>query len=76
MYAVRMTNELVRLNVNLNQPTADALKVIAVRDGITFTEAIRRAISLLSFVESEVDAGRVVQTQNSDGTRRRELVLM
>jgi hypothetical protein len=64
------------MHVNLNQPTAAALKASAERSDITVTEAIRRAVALLAFVESEVDAGRIIQTMEADGSKRRELVLM
>ena len=42
---------LVRLNVNLNKETAAALKDIAEKQGISLTEAVRRAVALLKFIE-------------------------
>lgn len=67
--------KLVRLNVNLNQETADALKKIASESRISYTEAVRRAISVYKFVDDEIDSGHKVQTVDSKGSVR-ELVLM
>lgn len=67
---------LVRLNVNLNKETAAALKEIAERENISLTEAVRRAIAILKFVEEERDHGRKIQTMDRDGKDKRELILM
>jgi hypothetical protein len=69
-------DQLVRLNVNLNTETADALKEIADHRGISFTEAVRRAISVYKFIDEETQEGRRIQTVNSDRSEVRELVLM
>lgn len=70
------TDSLVRLNVNLNQETADALKAVAAKENISLTEAVRRAIALLKFIEEEQDRGRKIQTMDREGRDKRELVLM
>lgn len=67
---------LVRLNVNLNKETAAALKELAEKQGISLTEAVRRAIALLKFIDDEQAEGRKIQTMDSDGKNKRELVLM
>jgi hypothetical protein len=67
---------LVRLNVNLNKETAAALKEIAAKENISLTEAVRRAIAILKFVEEEQDRGRKIQTMDRDGKDKRELILM
>jgi hypothetical protein len=67
---------LVRLNVNLNKETAAALKDITDKQGISLTEAVRRAIALLKFIEDERTAGRKIQIMDSNGKNKRELVLM
>ncbi len=67
---------LVRLNVNLNKETAAALKELADKQGISLTEAVRRSIALLKFIEDEQADGRKIQTMDSDGKNKRELVLM
>ena len=67
---------LTRLNVNLNQETAAALKAIAARENISLTEAVRRAIAIFKFVEDEQAEGRKIQTMEADESNKRELVLM
>jgi hypothetical protein len=70
------TDQLVRLNVNLNAETAEALKEIADHRGISFTEAVRRAISVYKFIDDETQEGRHIQTVSADRNEVRELVLM
>lgn len=67
---------LVRLNVNLNQETAAALKELAESQNISLTEAVRRAIAISKFVEDEQSRGRKIQTMTPQGKDKRELVLM
>ena len=67
---------LVRLNVNLNQETADALKQLADSQGVSLTEAVRRAIAISKFVADEQSKGRKIQTMNNQGKDKKELVLM
>lgn len=69
-------SELTRLSVNLNRETAEALKDIADREGISLTEAIRRAIALLKFITDEQAQGRKVQTMDANDRDKRELILM
>lgn len=64
-----------RLNVNLNEETAAALKEIARKRDISITEAIRRAIALLKFIEDETAAGHRIQVTDGHG-KVREIVLM
>lgn len=71
-----MSIELVRLNVNLNQETAVALRELAALNGITYTEAIRRSIAVYKFLTDEVQAGRKIHTMDQDGRKTREMVLM
>lgn len=44
----------VRLSVNINEETEQALKELAARRDTTVTEIIRRAVSVYKFVEDEV----------------------
>ncbi|ADX75271.1 Ribbon-helix-helix protein, copG family (plasmid) [Pseudarthrobacter phenanthrenivorans Sphe3] len=67
---------LVRLNINLTKESAAALKKLAEEQGISVTEAVRRAIAVLNFVQEERKEGRKIQTMEPDGKDRRELVLM
>lgn len=68
--------QLVRLNVNMNEQTAKDLKELADRDGLSFTETIRRAVAIYKYIRDEVKKGRVVVTMDPDGRNRREIVLM
>ncbi|MFP5315617.1 MAG: ribbon-helix-helix protein, CopG family [Actinomycetes bacterium] len=67
---------LVRLNVNLNQETAAALKELAAKENISYTEAVRRAIAVFKFIEDEQAEGRKIQTMDANDRNKRELVLM
>lgn len=65
----------IRLGVNMNPETAAALRKIADLNGVTVTEAVRRAIAVAVFVEGETRSGCKVFLEDADGARR-ELVLM
>jgi len=54
--AVR-TDQVVRLSVNLTPQVADEIKGYADRKGISITEAVRRAISVLAFVDGAQSRG-------------------
>lgn len=45
------SDQLVRLSVNLSPLVADTLKGYAGRKGVSVTEAVRRAISILKYVD-------------------------
>lgn len=51
------TDPLVRLSVNLSPEVADELKQYASRKGVSITEAVRRAITVLTFVENAQSRG-------------------
>lgn len=67
--------DIVRLEINLNVETADALKQLAVSQGVPLTEVVRRAISLYKFLEEERAQGRRIQTANPASGEVRELIL-
>ena len=48
---------LVRLSVNLSPVVAETLKEYATRKGISITEAIRRAISIMSYIDEAQERG-------------------
>lgn len=48
-----------RLSVNINDECADALRRVKAARGITTTEAIRRAISALDYLERARDTARL-----------------
>lgn len=68
-------NGLTKLSVNINQETAAALREIAANNGITITEAIRRAVSIADFVYKEKAKGRRIQTMSKRGYKVREIEL-
>ncbi|MFG1921236.1 CopG family transcriptional regulator [Cryptosporangium sp. NPDC048952] len=67
-----------RLSVNLGEEPAAALREIMTRQDISATEAVRRAISLLKFVEDEQRAGNRLAIIEAAGRRRwlRRLLLL
>ncbi len=65
--------KVVRLSVNLNPETADTLKRLQARQGLTITEVVRRAISVYAYVSDAKDNDEQVQLVGNG--RVRELVL-
>lgn len=65
-----------RLNINMNEQTASALRDLAQRHQVSITEAVRRAISIYKFFSEELAAGRKIQTMREDGSEKRDVVLM
>src|SRR5438132_12815485 len=63
-----------RLSVNLNPEAAAALKAYTEKRHVSYTEAIRRAIAILRFLDEEVSAGREVQV--TDGETIEKIVLV
>jgi len=70
------TAQSVRLNVNLNTATAETLKKLSEELGVSFTEVVRRSISLYEFLDSERRSGHRVQISDPIANETRELVLM
>ncbi len=66
--------QLIRLSVNMNQETAEALTTIKDDKKVTLTEAVRRCISITTYIYDEIKAGRQIISQNPDGSDRRELI--
>ena len=68
----------VRLSVNLAADAASVLKRWAAQKDISITEAIRRAIAVWNFVESERAKGnRLAVIEHAGGQERvREIVLV
>jgi hypothetical protein len=75
--AVKLADErprYVKLNVNLGQPVAQALKTLADRHGVTVTEEVRRTISVAKYLDDRLSEGGRVLVESKDG-QVRELVL-
>lgn len=70
------TQQLVRLSVNMNPETAEALKEFAANRHLSYTEAVRRAIAIAKYLDDEVSEGRKVQTVDPDRSDIRELILI
>lgn len=70
------TGSYARLSVNINDETAAALRTLADRDGVTITELIRRAVSVLAFVEGEIDKGNEIRVVDKRRGTVSELVLL
>lgn len=54
---------VVRLSVNLTPEVADELKDYASRKGVSVTEAVRRAITVLTFVDNAQSRGASVHLE-------------
>jgi Ribbon-helix-helix protein, copG family len=67
-------DRLVRLSVNLGPQVADSLKEYAARKGVSITEAVRRAIAALAFIDNAQARGASVQVEE-DGVRK-EIVFL
>lgn len=67
--------EYTRLNVNLNDETAAALKTYAEKWQVSITESVRRAVAILNFVDTETSAGSKVRITRPDG-QQSQLELM
>jgi hypothetical protein len=64
----------VRLSVNLSPEVADDLKGYASRKGISVTEAVRRAITVLTFVEEAQARGASLHLEEN-GALKEVLIL-
>ena len=58
-----LPDPLVRLSVNLTPEVADELKDYAARKGVSITEAVRRAITVLRFVDDAQSRGASVHLE-------------
>jgi predicted DNA-binding helix-hairpin-helix protein len=65
----------VRLNININEDTRDALKDLAERRQITVTEVVRRCVSVYKFIEDEAVDGNRKLAIEVDGKWRELQVL-
>ena len=71
--AVR-TDQAVRLSVNLAPELADELKEYADRKGVSITEAVRRAISVLAFVDDAQSRGASLNVE--EGGSLKEILFL
>lgn len=66
---------MTRLSINIGPETETQLKSIADEKGITYTEAVRRAIEVMRFLEDEKAKGRTILTCNRKHKQVRELII-
>jgi hypothetical protein len=66
---------LVRLSVNLGPEVADQLKEYAGRKGVSVTEAVRRAIAVLAFVDGAQARGASLNLKEG-GSLKEVLILV
>jgi hypothetical protein len=64
--------DVVRLSVNVSPVVADTIKGIARRNGISVTEAVRRAISVLAYIDAAQSRGASLNIQE-DGVLKEVL---
>jgi hypothetical protein len=69
-----LSDPLVRLSVNMNPDVAGDLKQYASRKGISITEAVRRAITVLTFVDNAQSRGASLHLEEG-GTLKEILFL-
>jgi hypothetical protein len=58
----------VRMTVKLSPQAAEALKTISDERGITLTEALRRGISIHSYIHEAVKRGAIIMAKEPDGS--------
>ena len=60
-----------RLSLNLSPVVMNTVKTIAEEEGITLTEAMRRAISMLNYIhQNKKDGNRILVEEGSTGKVR------
>lgn len=65
-----------RLNVNLNDDTARALRDLAAEQGTTVTEIVRRAVSVYKFFDDARDEGKSIQLVDRSTQRTTDVQLV
>lgn len=60
-------NELKRMTIALPQETAKMLELLSELQGVTQSEALRRAISTEAFIQREIKSGSRILVQAPDG---------
>jgi len=65
----------VRLSVNLSVESAETLRALIRRKGLTITEGIRRSIAVWKFVEDETSKGNQIAVIEHDGSIRKVVLL-
>jgi hypothetical protein len=67
-------DQMTRLTVNLSPEVAQALKNYTEKYGVSYTEAVRRALGVLAFVDESKTRGASVYVK--EGRKTTEVVFM
>ncbi|WP_225850257.1 ribbon-helix-helix protein, CopG family [Streptomyces sp. HPF1205] len=67
------TQQVSRLSVNINQDTAEKIRVYRKRRGVSITETIRRAVAILALLDEETAKDSEVLIKSKDGKNIRQL---
>lgn len=70
-----MSSNMTRLSVNMNAETTEQLRRYAADKQLSYTEAVRRAIAIATFLQAEIEAGRRIHCVDESRNRVRELVI-
>lgn len=65
-----------RLNVNINDETAAALKDLAQRQGMSVTEVVRRAAGVYKFLNDELGDGHTLQLVDNKTKERTTIAIL
>lgn len=68
--------KFTRLSVNMNAETTEQLRRLAYDKDLSYTEVVRRAISIMTFLQNETDADRIIQVVDKERNEVRELVIV
>lgn len=67
------SDEYTRLSVNMNAETVRQLQEMVASKGISYTEAVRRAIAITAYVQGEIAKGRTILSVEGKDAWRLEL---
>jgi hypothetical protein len=69
------SDQITRLNLNINSESAEALRSLTTKKGITYTEAVRRAILMWKFFEDEKENDVRIELVGKNGVRKEAVLL-
>jgi hypothetical protein len=67
-------NKKVKLTVNLSGPIYDTLQELADQQGVTVTEALRKAIGTEKFLREQTSSGGKILIQDQDKSLKQVLL--
>jgi hypothetical protein len=66
---------VVRFSLNLSIESASELREAARKKNITITDAVRRAIAIMSTMDRELEAGKTIESVDKNGVSTRFVFL-